>query len=102
MRSVRRPAAVFIAIALAGGLAACGNDSNDNATGGGQTTTTAAANGADAVDITMKEYAYTIGGDLKPGGTIRLRNQGTQFHMMGLAKLKEEIGRASCRERVEI
>jgi len=89
MRSLRRPAAVFIAVALAGGLAACGDDNNDEATTASTTATTAKANGADAVDITMKEYAYTIGGDLKPGGTIRLSNQGTQFHMMGLAKLKE-------------
>ncbi|MEA2901236.1 MAG: hypothetical protein QOH36_1123 [Actinomycetota bacterium] len=89
MRSLRRPAAVFIAIALTGGLAACGDDKKDEATTASTTATTAKANGADAVDVTMKEYAYTIGGDLKPGGTIRLSNQGTQFHMIGLAKLKE-------------
>ncbi len=89
MRSLRRPAAVFIAIALTGGLAACGDDKDDEATTASTTATTAAASGADAVDITMREYAYTISGDLKPGGTIRLSNQGTQFHMMGLAKLKE-------------
>jgi hypothetical protein len=89
MRSLRRPAAAVIAIALAGGLAACGDDKKtDTTSGGGTTVTTAPATGADAVDITMKEYSYTVGGDLKPGGTIRLSNQGTQFHMMGLAKLK--------------
>ena len=88
MRSLRRPAAVFIAIALAGGLAACGDDSDDEATTA-TTATTAVASGADAVDITMREYSYTVGGDLKPGGTIRLSNAGKEFHMMGLAKLKE-------------
>lgn len=86
--SFRRPAAVLVAIALAGGLAACGKDKKDEATTASTTATTAKANGADAVDISMKEYAYTISGDLKPGGTIRLSNDGTQFHMMGLAKLK--------------
>ena len=89
MRSLRRPAAVFIAIALTGGLAACGDDSDDEATTATTTATTAAASGADAVDITMREYSYTVGGDLKPGGTIRLSNAGKEFHMMGLAKLKE-------------
>ena len=37
----------------------------------------------------MKEYSYTISGDLKPGGTIRLSNAGTQFHMIGMGKLKD-------------
>ena len=54
MRSLRRPAAVFIAIALAGGLAACGDDSDDEATTATTTATTAAPSGADAVDITMR------------------------------------------------
>jgi hypothetical protein len=89
MRSLRGPAAVFIAVALAGGLAACGDDNKDEATTATTTATTAKANGVDAVDVTMKEYAYTISGDLKPGGTIRLSNAGTQFHMMGLGKLKD-------------
>ena len=88
MRSLRRPAAVFIAIALTGGLAACGDD-DDEATTATTTATTAVASGADAIDITMNEYSYVVGGDLKPGGTIRLSNAGKEFHMMGLAKLKE-------------
>jgi hypothetical protein len=89
MRSLRRPAAVFIAIALTGGLAACGDDSDDEATTATTTATTEAPSGADAVDLTMTEYSYTVGGDLKPGGTIRLSNEGKEFHMIGLAKLKE-------------
>ncbi len=88
MRSLRRPAAVFMAIALTGGLAACGDDSDDEATTATTTATTEAPSGADAVDVTMREYSYTIGGDLKPGGTIRLSNEGKEFHLMALAKLK--------------
>lgn len=82
MRSLRRPAAVFIAVALAGGLAACGDD--DEAA----TTTTTVA-GSDAVDITMTDYAYAVSGNLKSGGTIRLANTGNEFHMIGLLKLKD-------------
>jgi hypothetical protein len=77
---------VFIALALAGAMVACGDDS-DEATDA--TSTTLAATGADAVDITMAEYSYTVGGDLKPGGTIRLSNTGKELHMLGLGKLKE-------------
>ncbi len=91
MRSLRRPAAVFIAIALAGGLAACGDDEDDEETGGQTATTTATTpTGSDSVSIGMTEYAYTVGGDLNAGGTIRLSNTGKEIHMIGLAKLKED------------
>jgi hypothetical protein len=88
MRSFRRGTSVFLALLLAGSLAACGDD-DDDAGGGGATETTEVATGADAVDVVMTDYAYSISGNLKPGGTIRLSNNGKEFHMMALGRLKE-------------
>lgn len=87
MQVLRRPAAVLVAIALAGGLAACGDDDDEASTTASTTATTAAATGADAVDVEMKEFSYTVGGNLKSGGTIRLSNTGKEFHMVGFQPL---------------
>ncbi len=91
MRSLRRPAAAFIALALAGGLAACGDDGDSDTDASSATTvaSTAPPTGADAIDIEMKDFSYTVSENLKAGGTIRLSNTGKEIHMIALGKLKE-------------
>jgi len=76
---------VFIALALAGGLAACGDDKESESA---QTATTT-VRGEDAIDVTMTDYAFAVSGNLKPGGTISLSNAGKEFHLMALGRLKE-------------
>src|SRR5690349_12799373 len=75
----------------AGALVACGGDDDDSAAGDDDdTTTTAEADGDDAdASIDMHEYAYTIKGSVRAGGTIHLSNSGKEFHMLGVAKLKD-------------
>jgi hypothetical protein len=70
--------------ALAGlALTACGDDDTTTAKG-------VEADVADVADATVEEheYAYEVTGTLPSGGTLRVRNTGKEFHMMGLGKLK--------------
>jgi len=76
---------------LAMPLAACGGDDDDSASGGddtGSSTTEAPANGEADATIDMHEYAYTVSGTVRTGGTIHLANTGKEFHMLGVGKLK--------------
>jgi hypothetical protein len=84
---VRRHTGVLIALVLACGLAACGDDDADESSSDEPAATTTIAP-ADAVDVTMNEYSFAVSGTLKPGGTIRLNNAGKEFHLMALGKLK--------------
>ena len=77
----------FIALVLACGLAACGDDDADESSSDEPAATTTVAP-ADAIDIVMTENAFAVGGTLKPGGTIRLSNAGKEFHLMFVGKLK--------------
>lgn len=85
---VRRHTSAVIALVLACGLAACGDDDADDASSDEPATTTTVAS-SDAVDVVMTDFAYRVSGNLKPGGTIRLSNDGKEFHMMALGRLKE-------------
>lgn len=84
---VRRHTSVFIALVLACGLAACGDDDADESSSDEPAATTTVVP-ADAVDIVMTENAFAVSGALKPGGTIRLSNAGREFHLMFMGKLK--------------
>ena len=87
-RDVARVAFVF---ALAGGLlVACGDDDDSTAAGddGGTSTTASPSSAAPDASVDMHEYAYTVKGDVRAGGTIHLANTGKEFHMLGVAKLK--------------
>ena len=73
--------------AMAGALAATsltilGAHSAPAASTGSQSTPA-----ADVVDVGMAEYAFTVSGPLKAGGTLRIRNAGKELHMVGVSKL---------------
>jgi hypothetical protein len=82
----------LVLLLAAGALVACGDDDDSPTVSGddGTTTTEAAASGDTRADasIDMHEYAYTVKGDVRAGGTIHLENTGKEFHMLGMAKLK--------------
>jgi hypothetical protein len=69
------------------GLSACSDDKKETTESG--STTTAAPTGSPSVSVTMTEYAFNVSGPLTAGGTVKLANQGKEFHMAFLTKLKE-------------
>jgi hypothetical protein len=72
---------------LAFGLVACGDDGDDDADQSAQTTV-AAPQGSPLVTINLIDHAFQVSGPLTAGGTLRLVNMGTEFHMLGIGKLK--------------
>jgi hypothetical protein len=72
---------------LAVGLAACGSDDDDDAAD--TETTTAQEEGSDTIQIEYLDYAYQVSGPLTAGGTIEIKNDGKEFHMMGLGRIKD-------------
>ncbi len=66
------------------GLAACGDDDEAADT----TTSTARAQGSGTVTVNMTDYAFSVSGPLTAGGTMRLANQGREFHVAAMGKLK--------------
>jgi hypothetical protein len=94
MRRIGTMWRLVLTLALAGGvLVACGGDDDDSAAGDDDDTTTTTADGGDDdeadASIDMHEYAYTVSGSVRAGGTIHLSNSGKEFHMLGVAKLKD-------------
>ena len=85
-RSTRRwTTAVVLSAVVAMGLAACGDDDDEPAA---QPTTTSAPQGSATVTIDMVDHAYQVSGPLIAGGTLRIANRGSEFHMMGIARFK--------------
>lgn len=86
-RNTRTVAFAATAALVLGGVA-CGGDgdngNNNQATG--SPTPTANAN---TITIEEKEYAYLVTGELTAGWTtLDVRNTGSEYHMMGLGRLK--------------
>jgi hypothetical protein len=76
-------------------LAACGDDDakpTQSGSGGKVSTTTAApssgSGASDTVTISMHDYAFAVSGKLAAGGSIDLKNEGDELHMLGIGKLK--------------
>lgn len=86
-------AGVLAVLVAAGGLAACGDDDEE---AGGPT-----GAGAGTVDIDLREYAFGVGGPLTAGGTLRVRNSGREFHMIGIGKLRSGKSLADFRAALE-
>ena len=85
-RNVRAVAFAATAALVLGGVA-CGDDKKDGNTATGSPTPTANAN---AITIEEKEYAYLVNGELTAGWTtLDVRNTGSEYHMMGLGRLKQ-------------
>ena len=82
----RRAPVIALAVILTFGLAACGDDDDETA----QTTETTAAqpSGSDTVTIEMRDHAFEVSGPLNAGGTIRLANVGSEFHVMAMGRFK--------------
>lgn len=69
-----------VALVFAGG--ACGKDKPSDAKGA-----SSAAAAAEAVDVRLGDAGTSVSGPVRPGGTLRVRNDGAQMHMMRLARL---------------
>jgi hypothetical protein len=85
----RTAVAVLVAL-VALGLTACGDD-GDGGEESSQTTlpaTTAAPQGQPIVSIDMVDHAFQVSGPLVAGGTLKLANRGSEFHMIGFARFK--------------
>lgn len=81
-----RTMAMAVSALLAFGLAACGDDEDEDASP--TTTVQAAPQGSPTVSIDMLDYAFQVSGPLTAGGTLKLANKGSEFHMIGIAKFK--------------
>ncbi|MDQ3643564.1 MAG: hypothetical protein M3450_19375, partial [Actinomycetota bacterium] len=80
---------VALSAVLAFGLVACGDDGDDDGGDAQPAPTTAPApQGSPMVTIDMIDHAFQVSGPLTAGGTIRLSNKGTEFHMIGLGRFK--------------
>lgn len=82
--------AVVLVVAVMGlGLAACGGDGDDEeASTQTTTTTTAAPQGSPVVTIDMIDHAFQVSGPLTAGGTLKIANRGSEFHMIGFGRFK--------------
>ncbi len=81
----RRITALALSAVMAMGLAACGDDEDEPAA---QPTTTTGPQGSATVTIDMVDHAYQVSGPLIAGGTLRIANKGSEFHMIALGKFK--------------
>jgi len=85
----RRTNVLVLSTVLALGLAACGDDGDDDGDSAGSSQTTVAApQGEPVVTIDMIDHAFQVSGPLTAGGTIRLNNKGAEFHMVAFGKFK--------------
>lgn len=89
MTSRRRRSATALSLltVAALGLAACGGDDDDNDSATNTTRSGGTVEAQDA-EVTMVEYAYQVSGQLGSNGTLRVKNAGAEFHMMGLGLIK--------------
>ena len=83
-----RTAVLALLTLLAFGTAACGDDGDDESSATTTPTTAAPVQGQPVVNIDMVDHAYQVSGALVAGGTLRIANRGTEFHMMGLGRFK--------------
>jgi hypothetical protein len=70
------------ALAVVATLTACGDDDDDG---------TADEATVDPVEVTMTDHAYDVSGPLRPGGTLRVRNDGDETHMMAMGRLHDGV-----------
>ena len=76
-------AAVLLA-ALVVATAACGDDDDTTSSSETPATTSSAS-----VDVVITGDGFDVSGPLRPGGTVRVRNDDDQMHMMLLARLRD-------------
>ena len=69
-----RALAVAVALLVVGG---CGGDDDSSAAA------------TEPVDVVMTDHAYDVAGPVRPGGTIRVRNEGEETHMMIVGRLRD-------------
>ena len=87
--NLSRSAAVVLAAVMALGLAACGDDGDDGeSTQPTAPTTAAPPQGSPVVSIDMVDHAFQVSGPLTAGGTLKIANRGSEFHMIGFARFK--------------
>ena len=77
-------------------LGACGDsDGDDGASGTGTESESGSGSGdsgENVLRVEMKDYAYGVEGELKEGPfRLETENTGDEFHMIGLAKLKDGV-----------
>ena len=86
--------ATAVAVALAATLSSCGNNSSKPAAQPKTTSPTTTQPKAappktpqPKLDIGVTDHAFAVSGQLRPGGTIRVSNTGTETHYMQVRKL---------------
>ena len=90
MRRSRRSttAAVVLAGLVALGLAGCGDDDDEKSTATTTAPTVAPVQGAAVVNIDMVDHAFQVSGPLTAGGTLKIANRGTEYHMIGFGRFR--------------
>lgn len=76
MRTLTRVSAGVLALSMALGVAACGDDSDDEATDTEETTTTEAEAASEPITVTAVDYAYEgLPSEVEAGTQLKLVNQ---------------------------
>jgi len=74
---------------LAVTLAGCGKDKKAKSTATTKApVTTAAPKGSAIVSIDMVDFSFQVSGPLIAGGTLKLSNKGSEFHMVAMGRFK--------------
>lgn len=88
-RRVRSGAAVALALALAAGVAACGDDDSTD-TSGTEPTEEPGTSEVSALSITERDYEFELDGELTAGRvSITVTNEGAEFHELAMARLTD-------------
>ena len=82
----RRAPLIALAVIMTFGLGACGDD--DEETTQPTETTAAQPQGSATVSIEMRDHAFAVSGPLIAGGTLRLSNAGSEFHVMAMGRFQ--------------
>ena len=83
-----RTAVLMLAGLMAMGTAACGDDGDDESSATTTPSTVAPVQGSPVVTIDMVDHAFQVSGPLTAGGTLKISNRGSEFHMIGMGRFK--------------
>ncbi|HEX2046756.1 MAG TPA: hypothetical protein VHF27_03270 [Acidimicrobiales bacterium] len=84
----RRTGVLMLAAVVAMGTAACGDDGDEESAPTTTEATVAPVQGAPLVTIDMVDHAFQVSGPLTAGGTLRISNRGSEFHMIAMGRFK--------------
>lgn len=79
---------VGLAVLMVVALVACGDDGDEESTATTTPTTAPPVQGQPVVNIDMVDHAFQVSGPLTAGGTLRIANRGTEFHMVAMGRFR--------------